>query len=77
MTQIVIMLYEDTTKVNNSDIHSRIIIISFNTIIIFTIASNLIQTICFGSLHLCRIATTVMSYICCTLYCLAGSCSSL
>ena len=31
------------------------------------VASHLIQTICCGSLHLCRIATTVMSYICCTL----------
>ena len=43
----------------------------------FALASHLIQTICCGSLHLCRIATTLMSYICCTLYCLAGSCSSL
>ena len=29
------------------------------------LVSHLIQTICCGSLHLCRIATTVMSF-CCT-----------
>ena len=31
------------------------------------LVSHLIQTICCGSLHLCRIATTVMSF-CCTLH---------
>ena len=31
------------------------------------LVSHLIQTICSGSLHLCRIATTVMSF-CCTLH---------
>ena len=31
------------------------------------LVSHLIQTICCGSFHLCRIATTVMSF-CCTLH---------